>query len=83
MSLDTARIIADAIHETVEAEFSDIPIKMRIKHVAKIEAINPSTVWRWYKAGKIDEPCRDDRGPWWIRDKYKAGLLKRMLAEQG
>ncbi len=82
MTLDTTSIIEDAIHETVEKEFADIPIKLRIKHVAKIEAINPSTVWRWYKAGKLPLPLRDDRGPWWPRDSYKADLLRRMLADQ-
>ena len=82
MPIDTTTIIADAIQETVENEFADIPIKLPIKHVARIEAINPSTVWRWYKAGKLPLPLRDDRGPWWPRDSYKADLLKRMLAEQ-
>ena len=82
MPIDTTTIIADAIQETVENEFADIPIKLRIKHVARIEAINPSTVWRWYKAGKLPQPCRDDRGPWWPRDSYKADLLRRMLADQ-
>ncbi len=82
MPIDTTTIIADAIQETVENEFADIPIKLRIKHVARIEAINPSTVWRWYKAGKLPLPLRDDRGPWWPRDSYKAELINRLLAEQ-
>ena len=79
---DTTAIITAAIQETVENEFANIPIKLRIKHVARIEAINPSTVWRWYKAGKLPLPLRDDRGPWWPRDSYKADLLKRLLSEQ-
>ena len=82
MSFDTTSIIEDAIRETVEMDFQEIPIRLRTKHISKIEDINASTVWRWYTAGKIPKPCRDERGlPWWPRESYKADLLKRLLVE--
>ena len=82
MALDTPTIIADAIAASVEKEFEDIPIRLRPKHIAKIEDWNPSTVWRKYTSGKISKPCRDENGaPWWPREEYKQDLLKRLLAE--
>ena len=82
MALDTTTIVADAIRASVEKVFENVPIRVRTKHIAKIEDINASTIWRHYTKGKIPKPCRDDRGlPWWPRESYKRDLLKRLLAE--
>ncbi len=82
MAFDLTTIHEDAIRESVEKEFQHCPIRLRIKHIARIEDLNLSTVWRRYTKGTIPRPCRDESGlPWWPREEYKQDLLKRVLAE--
>jgi hypothetical protein len=78
---DVRELVESAIVKTVEEQFEGMPPQIRPCHYAKILGVDVATLWRRRKAGRLEWPCQDHRGPWMPREQAKQDLLKQLRAD--